>query len=133
VATLAIVAWLAGCWQMTRGDQVIEEQWMAPRAEVMLAMSRSVRAGRMTASEFVTLRIADGRIVYDANPSGQAPTRFTATTATADRVVFENPAHDYPKRIAYERKGSNALTAWIDDGTAAKRVEYPYQRVQCDR
>ena len=129
--TLILLAWLTGCWQITRGEQVIDEQWMAPRGEVMLSMSRTVRSGRVTALEFVTLRIADGKILYEAKPSDQAPASFTATTATAERVVFENPAHDYPKRITYERKGADAISAWIDDGTGVRRVEYPFQRVAC--
>ena len=129
--TLLLLGWLTGCWQGISGDQVIDEQWMAPRGGVMLAMSRTVRGGRVTASEFVALRVADGRIVYEANPSAQAPARFTATTATADRAVFENRAHDYPKRIVYERKGADAMLAWIDDGSGAKRVDYPFQRAAC--
>ena len=105
----------------------------------MLGMSRTVRAGRTTAVEFVTLRVVDGRLVYEANPSGsstslgtgQNPTPFPATTASPDLAIFENPSHDYPKRITYERKGDAAITASIDDGRGGKRVEYPFQRVMC--
>ena len=125
------LAWFAGCWQIARGEQVIDEQWMAPRAGVMLGMSRTVRAGRTTSIEFVTLRVVDGTIVYEANPSGQKPTTFRATTASPDRAVFENPSHDYPKRIVYERKGSAAITASIDDGAGGKKMEYPFRRVNC--
>jgi hypothetical protein len=125
------LAWFAGCWQIARGEQVIDEQWMAPRAGVMLGMSRTVRAGRTTSTEFVTLRVVDGTIVYEASPSGQKPTSFRATTASHDRAVFENPSHDYPKRIVYERKADAAITASIDDGVGGKRVEYPYRRVAC--
>ena len=125
------LAWFAGCWQISRGDQVIDEQWMTPRAGVMLGMSRIVRAGRTTATEFVTLRVVDGGVVYEATPSGQKPTPFPATTVSPDRAVFENAAHDYPKRIIYERKGESSLTASIDDGAGGKRVEYPFQRVAC--
>ena len=84
---------------------------MAPRAGVMLGMSRTVRAGRTTSTEFVALRPVNGGFVYEANPSGQQPTAFPATTISADRAVFENPAHDYPRRIVYERKGDSALIA----------------------
>ena len=125
------LAWFAGCWQIARGDQVIDEQWMAPRAGVMLGMSRTVRAGRTTATEFVTLRVVDDRIVYEANPSAQKPTPFPATTVSPARAVFENPAHDYPKRIVYERKSDTTITASIDDGSGGKRVEYPFRRVAC--
>jgi hypothetical protein len=127
------LAWLTGCWQITRGDQVIDEQWMAPRGGVMLGMSRTVGGGRTTAIEFVTLRSVEGRVVYEANPSGQKPTTFPATAVSATRVVFENPAHDYPRRIVYERQGDNALLAFVDDGSGGKKVEYPFQRVSCQR
>ena len=125
------LAWLAGCWQIARGDEVIDEQWMPPRGGVMLGMSRTVRAGRTTATEFVTLRVSDGHVAYEANPSGQKPTSFPATMVSADRAVFENPAHDYPRRIIYERTGDDGLVAAIDDGSGAKRVEYPFRRVMC--
>ena len=50
---------------------------------------------------------------------------------SADRAVFENPAHDYPKRIIYARSGDDELVASIDDGSGAKRVGYPFRRVMC--
>ena len=125
------LAWFTGCWQILQGDRVIDEQWMAPGGGLMLGMSRTVRAGRTSAIEFITLRVVEGRFVYEANPSGQRPTPFTATFVSAERAVFENPAHDFPKRIIYERKGDAALVASIDDGTGTKRVEYSYHRVAC--
>ncbi len=125
------LAWLTGCWQIARGDEVIDEQWMSPRGGVMLGMSRTTRGDRTTATEFVTLRVSDGRVAYEANPSGQTPTSFPATMVSAERAVFENPAHDYPKRIVYERRGDDGLVAAIDDGSGAKRVEYPFRRVMC--
>jgi hypothetical protein len=129
---LTQLGWLAGCWQIARGEQVIDEQWMSPRSGVMLGMSRTVRGGRTIATEFVTLRVVDGRVVYEANPSGQKPTAFPATSVAPDRAVFENPSHDYPKRITYERRGDTAITAAIDDGAGGKRVDYPFRRVMCE-
>jgi hypothetical protein len=129
--TLLFAAWLSGCWQVTRGSEVIDEQWMAPRGGIMLGMARSVRGDREVSTESTTIRVRDGRLVYEANPSGQSPTTFAATSASADRLVFENPAHDYPRRIVYERRGPDAVTASIDDGTGGKRVEYPFTRVPC--
>jgi Domain of unknown function (DUF6265) len=131
--TLLLVAWLSGCWQISRGGEVIDEQWMSPRGGVMLGMARSVRGEKVVSTESTVIRVRDGKLVYEANPSGQQPTTFTASTATADRVVFENPQHDYPKRVAYERQGANAITAWIDDGSGGKRVEYPFTRAACGK
>jgi hypothetical protein len=131
--TLLLVAWLSGCWQITRGAEVIDEQWMAPRGGVMVGMARTVRGDKVVTTESTIIRVRDGKLVYEANPSGQQPTTFTASIATADRVIFENLQHDYPKRVAYERKGADAVTAWIDDGAGARRVEYPFTRAACGR
>jgi hypothetical protein len=52
---------------------------------------------------------------------------------TDTTVVFENPQHDFPQRVGYERKGGDALLAWIE-GTRngqTRRVEFPYRRVAC--
>jgi hypothetical protein len=130
---LLLVAWLSGCWQMTRGAEVVDEQWMAPRGGIMLGMARSVRGDRVLSTESTAIRVRDGTLVYEANPSGQTPTTFTATATTAARVVFENPAHDYPRRLGYERQGPDAVLAWIDDGAGGKRVEYPFTRAACGR
>lgn len=37
--------------------------------------------------------------------------------------VFENPEHDYPKRIVYKVIGSDSLHAFIDDGKGRSEKE----------
>ena len=131
--TVADVAWLRGCWQMTMGDRVIEEQWTAPAGGVMLGVGRTVRGGSLVEYEFVVLRQASGRLEYEAHPSGQSPASFLSRDIDPTRVVFENPAHDFPQRIGYERNGSDALLAWIEGTTGGqpRRREFPYKRIAC--
>jgi len=133
-ATAAIeqVAWMQGCWQMDAGARVVEEQWMAPRGGVMLGMGRTVRDGKLVEYESVLLREQDGKLAYEAHPSGQPPAVFTSQSIGESDVVFENAAHDYPQRVGYKRDG-DSLLAWID-GTAngkSRRVDFPYRRVAC--
>ena len=132
LAVIASVAWLQGCWQMTAGDRVVEEHWMAPRAGVMLGMGRTVRGDKLVEYETVFLSEKDGTLAYEAHPSGQMPATFIAQTVNGTEVIFENPRHDYPQRVGYKRDG-DAMLAWID-GTAggrSRRVEFPYRRVAC--
>ena len=131
-ATIQQAAWLQGCWQMDAGARVVEEQWMAPRGGVMLSMGRTVRDGKLVEYESVVLREQDGRLAYEAHPSGQPSAVFLSSTIDESMVVFENPSHDYPQRVGYKRDG-DSLLAWID-GTASgkpRRVEFPYRRVAC--
>jgi hypothetical protein len=128
------LAWLQGCWQMTSGSRIVEEQWTAPRGGIMLGAGRTTRDGRLVEYEQVVLREKDGRLAYEAHPSGQAPAVFLSNQIDDSAVVFENSAHDFPQRVGYEKKGADALLAWVE-GTAggrSRRNEFNYQRVRCD-
>ncbi|MEQ1684173.1 MAG: DUF6265 family protein [Burkholderiaceae bacterium] len=129
------LAWLQGCWTIDTPERVVEEQWSAPRAGHMLGASRTVRGGKLAAHEFVLLRERGEQLAYEVQPSGQAPTVFLSVTLGERSVVFENLQHDFPQRVAYERKGDQLL-AWIEGPRPGqpgqmRRIEYPYRRVAC--
>jgi len=132
LAVIASVAWLQGCWQMTSGDRIVEEQWMAPRAGVMLNIGRTVRGDKLVEYEWVMLSERDGALAYEAHPSGQPSAVFTAQSSSGTEVVFENPQHDFPQRVGYRRDGETML-AWVEGtvGGKSRRVEFPYRRVAC--
>ena len=133
-ATVDRVAWLQGCWRSTRGETTIEEQWMAPRGGTMLGMGRTVRGSTLVEYELVLIKEQEGRLAYEAHPSGQPTATFTATTASDGSVVFENPQHDFPQRVGYRRDGADSLQAWIEGQANGKsrRVDFSYQRARCD-
>ena len=130
--TLADISWISGDWQTEPGGRrQIEEHWTKVAGESMLGMSRTV-AGDKTV-EFEYLRIeqrADG-IYYVAHPKARCPgTDFKLTRATATEAVFENPQHDFPKRIIYRKTADDALTASIDGGEGTKSLSFAYRRVK---
>jgi hypothetical protein len=114
-ATIAELAWLAGNWTGGESGTALEERWTAPAGGAMLAVSRTVKNGRMTAFEFLSIVERDGGLVYIAQPGGRPPTDFVMTAIEGQRVRFENPSHDFPKRIEYALKGET-LTATVSDG-----------------
>jgi len=129
---IARVSWLQGCWRMNVNGQTVDEEWMAPDGGAMLAISRTVKGGRLVEYEFVLLRERDGSLVYIAHPSGQVGGEFPLARVDDDSVTFENTAHDFPQRIGYRRRGDR-LDAWIEgtlDGRS-QRAEFPYARVPC--
>ena len=127
------VAWLTGCWEQAIPGGIIEERWMPPRAGTMIGVSRTTRDGSLRNYELVLLSEREGGLAYEADPSGQAVATFLASEITDSLVVFENPAHDFPKRIGYRRGSGDSLVAWIDGGAGAtdRRVEFLYGRVEC--
>ena len=128
------VAWLTGCWELTSPQRVVQEQWTKPAGQTMLGVGRTIRDGKTIEHEFVVINVRDGRLAYEAHPSGQAPATFLSKQLTATSVVFENPDHDFPQRVGYERRG-DSLLAWIEGSQngRTRRVEFPYQRVSCDK
>src|SRR6478672_9297879 len=130
--TLADLAWLTGDWQTAPGGRAqIEEHWTKAAGGSMIGMGRTI-AGEKT-WEFEYLRIeqrADG-IYYVAHPKGQCPgTDFKLTRASATELVFENPQHDFPKRIIYRKTSDNALTASIDAGEGTKSMSFGFRRAR---
>ena len=93
----------------------------------MLAISRTVNArDRMSAFEFLRIVERDGGLVYVAQPGGAPPTEFVLTELSKTRAVFDNPRHDYPKRIVYELSADGSLTATIGylKGGTPRRFEF---------
>lgn len=127
-AGISDVAWLSGAWVGSRGSgSSIEERWSPPKGGAMLAVSRTVNSsGRMSGFEFLRIVERDGGLVYIAQPGGAKPTEFVMTEVSTSRAVFENPRHDYPKRIIYELSTDGGLSATIGfiKGGTPQRFEF---------
>ncbi|MBL9002504.1 MAG: hypothetical protein JNK25_15340 [Phycisphaerae bacterium] len=131
--TIADVAWIAGAWVGTRpSGSSIEERWSPPLGGAMLAVSRTVNtSGRMVAFEYLRIVEREGGLVYAAQPGGAAKTEFVLTEfgpteSGGKRAIFDNPRHDYPKRIVYELSADGQLTAttgFLKGGTP-RRYEF---------
>lgn len=128
--TLADISWISGDWQTAPGGRrQIEEHWTAAAGGSMMGVSRTVADYKTV--EFEYLRIeqrADG-IFYVAHPKARCPgTDFKLTRASATEAIFENPQHDFPKRIIY-RKTDDGLTASIDAGEGSKSVSFVFKKM----
>jgi hypothetical protein len=132
--TLQDFAWLAGHWRIEQADRIIDEHWMVPAGNLMMGMARNVQAGKVREYEFTLLRQEpNGDILYVASPAKQSEATFKLTSLRDGEAVFENPEHDFPKKIVYARQADGSLLAWIEgpgrDGKP-RRVEYPFKRVK---
>ena len=126
------VAWLTGCWEYSSGARTVEEHWLAPRAHSMVNVGRTVQADKLVEYELVLIREQEGRLAYEAHPSGQPSAVFLSRTVNDREVVFENPQHDFPQRLGYRRDG-DALLAWIEGlrNGQMRKIEFPYRKVTC--
>lgn len=127
------VRWLAGCWEQRSPSRVTLEMWMPPDGGLMLGASRTTAGGAVQAFEQLRLEAQGETLVYTALPSGQREAAFRSTQVSDTGFVVENPAHDFPQRIIYRRRGADSLVARIEgpgpNGT--RGIDIAMRRVAC--
>ena len=124
------LSWIAGNWTGSAGRAVIEENWLPPAGGAMLGVGRTIAGPRMVAFEFLRIVQKDGETYYIAQPDGRPPTEFKLTSATDTKAVFENPKHDHPKIITYEKDADGNLLATIegDERGQHKKQQFRFRR-----
>ena len=130
------LSWMAGCWERRVGWTVTDEQWMSPRAGIMLGTSRTTRGDAVIEYEFMRIFAARGdTVVFAAHPSGQQPAEFRGRAFPRREITFENAKHDFPQRIIYRGVGDDSLHARIEGSRRGKAsaMEFHYRRVPCTR
>jgi len=126
------LAWLSGAWQTAPGGRArIEEHWTVPAGGTMIGMGRTVVGDKTAEFEFLRIEQRGDDIYYVANPNARCPqTDFKLTRLSGQEVVFENPAHDYPKRVMYRKNSDGSLVASIDAGEGTKSQTFSYVPVR---
>ncbi len=111
---LPALAFLVGDWRSGAGDTFAQEVWLEPAGTSMLGLNRTVRGSETVAFEFLRIEAREDGITYLAAPGGRhPPTPFQLVRLEAKLVIFENPDHDFPQRVIYQRDG-NELHARIE-------------------
>ncbi|MGH9874583.1 MAG: DUF6265 family protein [Pyrinomonadaceae bacterium] len=122
------LAWISGDWQSAAGGRAqIEEHWTLPAGGTMIGMGRTVAGSKTVEFEFLRIEQRGDDIYYVANPNASCPqTDFKLTHLSGQEVVFENPQHDYPKRVIYRKNSDGSLVASIDAGEGTKLQSFSY-------
>ncbi len=126
--------WMTGCWELRAGNRLVEERWTTPRGGLLLGTSRTSRNDSIIEFEQVRIETRPSGIFYVASPSRQATAEFKASSVLDSAVTFENPEHDFPKKIMYRKAGTDSMVARIEGprGGQTRAIAYPYRRVSCD-
>jgi hypothetical protein len=127
------LAWLAGRWRLEKNSRVMDEEWMAPAAGLMLGMSRTVAKGRVAEQAFRQIREGPGgALFYVAQPAGQPEAAYQISSLTETAAIFENPEQDYPRKITYALQPDGLLLVSLEgtgpDGET-KSAEFAYERI----
>jgi len=130
--TPAPLDWLVGEWctEAKAGKQTCE-RWGPMAKSEMHGTSETRRGAEIVSAEAMRIVERDGRLLFHAEPRGQAPADFPQSAARAGpmEAVFENGAHDYPQRIRYWREGE-MLMAEIALADGSKPMRWAYHRAK---
>ncbi len=119
------LAWMSGDWETAPGRMQIDEHWTKVAGGSLIGMSRTVAGGKTVFYEYLRIEARGGEIYYVAHPRARNPgTDFKLVRLNSQEAVFENLAHDFPKRLIYRKNGDGTLTARIEgDGTEKEKPQ----------
>ena len=115
---LSKINWLLGDWQSPSHDSVIvTEQWRAQGSSIFNGIGQTIKEGKVSWSEQLRIGVIDNEIYYFAKvPNNPEPVAFKLTNCSENSVTFENPEHDFPKKIHYLSPTPTELMVIVSDG-----------------
>lgn len=123
---------LQGTWKMVTKRGAICEEWKKIDDNYLQNRGYMVRGTDTVINERVALTNTKEGIFYTSTVEDQnnkQPVAFKMTKSEDNVFIFENPAHDFPKRIVYKLVTADSLYAFIDDGTeTGKKQNFYYKR-----
>lgn len=123
--------WLSGQWCGESDGESLEEFWLPSKGNLALGVGRTIKGGITTSHEFLRIQTRNGATSLTALHNGQSPTAFKLTASGADWARFENPEHDFPKRIEYRRVASGLHAEIAGPGDDGKETVIPFEFRRC--
>ena len=99
-------SWIVGEWQ----DTVNTYQWEVweRHGDSLSGFAAFIKSGDTSIFERLTIKAVDSQLVYTALiMKNRKAVSFSATKLDDNYMVFENPAHDFPKLITYLHTSTN--------------------------
>jgi hypothetical protein len=121
---------LEGTWKMKTKKGTICEEWKKMDKSYLQSRGYMIKGTDTVINERVALTRTKEDIFYTSTVEDQndkKPVAFKLTSSAGNVFVFENPEHDFPKRIVYDLVTADSLHAYTDDGVeGTKKVQHFY-------
>lgn len=128
-SNIAQLGWLSGTWGSSDSASVSTETWQKKNDSTFAGHSYTIAGSDTVFNEWISLEERAGNLNYVVtvkNQNGELPVAFAMTSIDEKTVVFENPMHDFPQRIAYTRVNADSLYAEISATQEGKTIAVPY-------
>lgn len=116
VGQSSIPGFLQGTWKVENKE--IYEHWDRLNSQTLKGFSYELKNGQMEISEYLSISESNNQTIYTAaviNQNNGKGIEFRLTKSDSI-VVFENPDHDFPKKISYQRLTDNEVFVQVSDG-----------------
>lgn len=122
---------LEGTWKMKTKKGILTEIWKRKSSKALEGISYRINGTDSLLLERLELRYNRSGIYYvptTENQNNQQPVVFTLRSSINEVFIFENPEHDFPKRIVYHLVNPDSIHAYIDDGGNLHRSNYYFKK-----
>ncbi len=132
---MEIFNWLEGHWEFEVDNGLFGEVWSKSNDSVFSGHGYMLIGEDTVSKELLRLEFRKGEIFYivtiEDHNDGK-PVNFKLTSDQNNTYVFENPEHDFPKKIIYKKNSENSVTAIIegDEADEMNRMEFFYSRAE---
>jgi uncharacterized protein YciI len=118
---------LEGTWKMENKE--VYERWDKLNDNSLKGFSYKVENGQMSLSEYIDIDIVGKDIIYTAIVLDQNKGKGVSfkLTKTDNSYTFENPKHDFPKKITYQKISDTELFVKVSDG---KQKGFSYKMIK---
>jgi len=117
--SLGSLRWLLGDWVADGSKTTFHESWaeVAPHTFEGAGIERAKPDGSIKGGEVLRLVEMAGGVFYLSKVThNELPIAFRLTECADGRFVFDNPAHDFPRRLEYVLAPDGRLTVNVSDG-----------------
>ena len=125
--------WLIGNWEQKLPDGTLKETWTKENDSTFSGDSYFINTKDTVHFENIKLAQTAEQLTYIATVVGQnndEPVAFKLTSDADNTFTFENPAHDYPKKITYKKVNETNLLATISGKQQGKDSQESYPMVK---
>ncbi len=116
--------WLLGQWEGIHGSGIYHEEWQRGSNNDLEGRAFFLSKGEIKNVEKLRIHSEGINMFYTATVDhNRGPVSFKLTGCDDAQFIFENPDHDFPKKISYIRKSENELCAIISSDTDGKSAK----------
>lgn len=124
-------SFLVGTWKMEKGETY--EHWDQLGKTSMKGYGYEIKNGETKITEYLDLTNRENGIYYTATVIGQNDGKGTdfKLTQSDSTFVFENPEHDFPKKIIYKKRSATEIYVQVL-GAKERGFSYKMTRINIE-